>query len=110
MSLPALLRLTQARRQRLQARSASEGNRRCTIVLVSLFLFGLCDAPLASDLPFKDQPHLRRPVAAAWLQEGTLLAVANQHSGSISIVDIAKRKILDEVVVGERLADVVDLP
>src|SRR5262245_56226512 len=96
MSLPAPLCLTQARR-------SSAGP-------LSLLIFGLFGAELAADPPLKDQPHLRRPVAAAWLEEGKLLAVANQHSGSISIVDIAKRKVLDEVAIGERLADVADLP
>jgi hypothetical protein len=60
-------------------------------------------------VPLKDQPHLRRPIAAAWLVEGKLLAVANQRSGSISIVDIEKRKVLREASVGERLAHVAAL-
>ena len=64
----------------------------------------------AAEVPLKDQPHLRRPVAAAWLVESKLLAVANQRSGSISIVDIEKHKVLAEVAVGERLADVAALP
>jgi DNA-binding beta-propeller fold protein YncE len=63
----------------------------------------------AAEVPLKDQPHLRRPVAGAWLVESKLLAVANQRSGSISIVDIEKSKVLAEVVVGERLADVTAL-
>jgi hypothetical protein len=61
-------------------------------------------------LPLKDRPHLRRPVAAAWLVESKFLAIANQRSGSISIVDLEKRKVLREVAVGERLADVAALP
>src|SRR5262245_29186830 len=96
MSLPAPLHLTQARHG--------------VAGLLSLLIFGLLDAGLAADSPLKDQPHLRRPVAAAWLAEGKLLAVANQRSGSISVVDIAKRRVLDEVAIGERLADVADLP
>jgi len=63
----------------------------------------------AAEAPLKNQPHLRRPVAAAWLDLGKLLAVANQRSGSISIVDIEKHKVLAEVAVGERLADVAAL-
>jgi YVTN family beta-propeller protein len=61
------------------------------------------------EVPLKDQPHLRRPVAAAWLVENKLLAVANQRSGSISIVDIENRRVLAEVAVGERLVDVAAL-
>src|SRR5262245_43488062 len=108
MRLSAPGRITQARRS--LARCASKGKRHCLAVLTSLLLFGCCAVALADDLPLKDQPHLRRPVAAAWLQPDTLLAVANQRSGSISIVDIAKHKVLAEVAVGERLADVAALP
>ncbi len=61
-------------------------------------------------LPFKDRPHLRRPVAAAWIERDKLLAIANQRSGSISIVDIPKSKVLDEIVVGKRLTDIVADP
>ena len=81
----------------------------CPTVLAFLCL-GLGSAISAADVPLKDQPHLRRPIASAWLVEGKLLAVANQRSGSISIVDIEKRKVLKEAPVGERLADVASLP
>jgi cytochrome c peroxidase len=64
----------------------------------------------AAEVPLKDQPHLRRPIAAAWLDKGKLLAVANQRSGSISIVDLEEHDVLAEVAVGERLADVAALP
>ncbi|MCI0361306.1 MAG: hypothetical protein L0211_22720 [Planctomycetaceae bacterium] len=64
----------------------------------------------AAEVPLADQPHLRRPIAAAWLVQSKLLAVANQRSGSISIVDIENGKVLREVLVGERLADVAALP
>jgi cytochrome c553 len=67
------------------------------------------DADLA-DLPLKDRPHLRRPIASAWIEPERLLAIANQRSGSISVVDVPKRKVLDEVAVGERLADLAADP
>src|SRR5262245_25220310 len=73
------------------------------------FSLCLCGSLSAAEVPLKDQPHLRRPIAAAWLEESKLLAVANQRSGSISIVDIEKRKVLAEMAVGERLADVAAL-
>jgi cytochrome c peroxidase len=105
MSLPAPPRVTQARLVRSGA-----GVSPAFFVSFSLALlaFGASGLP-AADLPLKDQPHLRRPVAAAWIEPGKLLAVANQRSGSVSIVDMAKRKVLDEFVVGERLADVAAL-
>jgi hypothetical protein len=77
-------------------------------LLFALFEFA-GDALGATEVPLKDQPHLRRPVAAAWLTEHKLLAVANQRSGSISIVDLEKHKVLAEVAVGERLRDVATL-
>src|SRR5262249_41545490 len=57
----------------------------------SLLLLALAGMAHSAELPLKDQPHLRRPVAAAWIEADRLLAVANQRSGSISIVDVAKR-------------------
>jgi cytochrome c peroxidase len=63
----------------------------------------------SADLPLKDQPHLRRPVAAAWIEKDKLLAVANR-CGSISVVDVRNREVLDEIVVGKRLADLVTDP
>src|SRR5688572_21543862 len=84
-------------------------NRQGTAAVVFPLCLWLCGS-LQAEVPLKDQPHLRRPIAAAWLEEGRLLAVANQRSGSISIVDIEKRKVLAEVAVGQRLADVAPLP
>jgi YVTN family beta-propeller protein len=78
----------------------------------ALLLIYLClaDALGAAEVSLKDQPHLRRPVAAAWVEENKILAVANQRSGSVSIVDIEKYKVVAEVAVGEKLADVASLP
>lgn len=80
--------------------------------LAALLLAGSCvgNHAFAERVTLKDKPHLRRPVAGAWIVEAKLLAIANQRSGSISIVDIRERKVLKEVAVGERLADVAALP
>lgn len=75
----------------------------------ALLLFLVCLHASAAQ-PLKDQPHLRRPVAAAWIEPGKLLAVANSRSGSVSVVDIPGRKVLEEVVVGEKLADITAMP
>ena len=107
---PQNRRTTPGRRPRTFAQGAPTGSRRTAAAVLSLICLWLGDALWAAEAPLKDQPHLRRPVAAAWLLESKLLAVANQRSGSISIVDIAKRKVLREVPVGDRLADVADLP
>ena len=65
-----------------------------TAAVLPLFCFCLGDLLWAAEVPLKDQPHLRRPIAGAWLVESKRLAVANQRSGSLSIVDIEKRKVL----------------
>src|SRR6185436_10085594 len=95
---------------RLPARRTFARSSRHTAGLV-LSLIGLCSggAIWGAEVPLKDQPHLRRPIAAAWLVKSKLLAVANQRSGSISIVNLEKRKVLKEAPVGERLADVAEL-
>ena len=111
MRLPAK-RQTRPVRRCLQASApiALTGSRRTTASFLPLFCFCLGNLLWAAEVPLKDQPHLRRPVAGAWLVESKLLAVANQRSGSLSIVDIKKCMVLAEVVVGERLADVAALP
>ena len=111
MRLPANRQTTQVRSpHRTFAKSARKGSRRTAAAVLSLICLWFGGTLWAAEVPLKDQPHLRRPVAAAWLVESKLLAVANQRSGSLSIVDIEKHKVLAEVAVGERLADVADLP
>jgi cytochrome c peroxidase len=61
----------------------------------------------ADDLPLKYQPHLRHPVAAAWVEPNKILAVANHNSGSISIVDFPSRQVTEEITIGERLTALV---
>lgn len=51
--------------------------------------------------------HVRRPVAAAIIDEGRSLCVANQRSGTITVVDLEKREVAAEYEVGGRLSDVV---
>ena len=48
---------------------------------------------------------VRRPVALAVSTDGRRIFVANRESGSISTVDVAARKVVDEQTVGRRLAD-----
>jgi mono/diheme cytochrome c family protein len=97
MSLPRHIQLTQARRP--------HGVGPWPVLSVFLLIF-VCDRPAAAgDIPLKDQPHLRRPIAAAWIVPNKLLTLANQKSGSISIIDFPARKAAEELVVGERLTD-----
>ena len=62
---------------------------------------GLGDEALAS--------RVRRPVALAFADGGTLLLVANRGSGTISVVDVASAKVVAEWGVGRGLADLAPL-
>jgi YVTN family beta-propeller protein len=53
--------------------------------------------------------RFRRPVAAAFLGDDTL-CVANQRSGSVSLVDVHEGRVRDEVAVGRRPAGLAVLP
>ena len=94
MSLPALT-------QPLQPRCRGVG------LWPALLLLSL---PAAAAPPLKDQPHLRRPIAAAWIEPGKLLAVANQRSGTVSLVDTTAGEVRDEVLIGQHLSDLVAIP
>src|SRR5262245_2577040 len=52
----------------------------------------------------------RQPVALAFFRDGTTLLVANQRSGSISVVDTATSRVVSEHDVGRGLSDFVMLP
>jgi cytochrome c peroxidase/DNA-binding beta-propeller fold protein YncE len=54
--------------------------------------------------------RLRHPVAAAFLDDGRTLCVANQRSGTLSLVDVRREQTREEVAVGEHLADLAVLP
>ena len=56
----------------------------------------------------KDQPQLRRPVAM--VLAGNHLLVANQQSGTISVIDPSKGTVQSEIKVGQTLSDLVLLP
>ncbi len=59
----------------------------------------------------QDAPRvrLRRPVAAAYLADG-ILCVANQRSGTVSLVDVRRKQVRGEFAVGEQLAGLAALP
>jgi YVTN family beta-propeller protein len=50
-------------------------------------------------------PTHRRPVAVALTDEGRWLFVANQRSGSVSVVNVVSHKVVNEVNVGKKLSD-----
>src|SRR5437899_1553684 len=60
-------------------------------------------------LPEKARP--RRPVDAAFLAGGQTLCVANQRSGTVSLVDLsAASRLIGEVAVGKHLTGLAVLP
>ncbi len=54
--------------------------------------------------------HLRRPTAAALSADEKYLYVANERSGTFSVVDTARNATIAEHAVGRRLVDLVALP
>ncbi len=74
-----------------------------------VFLSLLLLANWSSICAFSPEKRFRRPVALAWTG-GDLLAVANRDAGSVSLVDVGKRKVVGETVVGQRLTDLASLP
>src|ERR1700735_2171619 len=48
---------------------------------------------------------LRKPIALAQSKDARCLFVANQRSGSVSVIDLAAMRVKDEFAVGRKLAD-----
>ena len=53
--------------------------------------------------------RMRQPVALAIVDGGKTLLVANRRAGSVSVVDVTKRKVLAEHDVGRGLSDLANL-
>ncbi|MDA1162258.1 MAG: YVTN family beta-propeller domain-containing protein, partial [Planctomycetota bacterium] len=51
----------------------------------------------------------RRPAAAAMLQDGRVLCVANRRSGTLSLIDTVQWTV-SEKQIGQELSDIVSLP
>ncbi len=51
---------------------------------------------------------LRQPVAVVAADGGRRLFVANRRAGSVSVIDVDRRKVIAETAVGRRLANLVD--
>ena len=56
------------------------------------------------------EPRFRGPVALVLLDDGKLLLTANRRSGSISVIDTAAGRVIDEIPVGKKLSDLVAVP
>lgn len=60
--------------------------------------------------PLLGRTMLRRPVALQFSGDGKTLYVANQHSGTISVVDAAGKKVVNEIAAGKKLSNLAILP
>jgi DNA-binding beta-propeller fold protein YncE len=78
-----------------------------TIIVAIGAVMGGDTPPPATD--HRERALLRRPTAAVWLEADRICAVANSRSGTLSRVDVANRRVLDEARVAERIADLVRL-
>jgi YVTN family beta-propeller protein len=56
------------------------------------------------------ETHSRRPVALSFATDRRRLFVANRRSGSVSVVDVEQKTVVDEFQVGRKLVDLVGLP
>ena len=74
-----------------------------------LKIWALLSGAFSAVSAYEPDKHFRRPVALAWTGNG-LLAVANRDAGSVSLIDVVKRKVVGETVVGKKLTDLVALP
>jgi YVTN family beta-propeller protein len=54
--------------------------------------------------------RLRYPVALALADQGTLLLVANERSGTVSLIDLKTHLVAAEVPIGQSLTDLVAVP
>src|SRR5690348_6880412 len=81
-------------------------------VCLALLLLSPPVRPLAGEPGPADSPprRPRQPVALAFVNGGKTLIVANRRSGSLSVIDVASRRVVAEHDLGRGLADLVALP
>ena len=82
------------------------------IVAVGLAVSFACVvvADHGSSAPAPSAARLRHPVAATFLDDGRTLCIANQRSGTLTLVDVQRERVRDELAVGEHLSDLAVLP
>ncbi len=60
--------------------------------------------------PLMNSAMLRRPVALQFSEDGKTLYVANQQSGTISVVNAMKKQVVAEIAAGKKLSSLAILP
>lgn len=88
--------------------------RRSLPILVSLtVVLGAAVAVVGGESPSNvdrhRQSYWRRPIAATWLDAGRVCVVANSRSGTLTRIDVPRRRVLDETPVAARIADLASL-
>ena len=76
-----------------------------------LFLFSFAAAvvsPSTRAADLSQERQWRRPIALALVEQH--LYVANRMSGTVSIIEPTRRKVLQEVTIGKRLSDLKPIP
>ncbi len=79
---------------------------RLGICLLTVLFAGQLDAAE----PLLNRAVLRRPVALQFSGDGTTVYVANQQSGTVSIVDAAGKRVVAEIAIGKQLSSLAILP
>src|SRR5690606_24257781 len=88
---------------------------RAWLLLPSVVLCTLIVHQGCGDLRADDTPDLhrtaarRRPVAAVLTDDGRSLCVANHASGTLSLIDLETRRVVNEQKIGRQLSDLIQL-
>src|SRR5687768_2031996 len=78
---------------------------------LGIFLLAPLLAPqIQAAEPLLSRTMLRRPVALQFSGDGKTLYVANQQSGTISVIDVNEKKVISEVAAGKKLSSLAILP
>jgi DNA-binding beta-propeller fold protein YncE len=80
-----------------------------TSAIVIAIVAAVGHSVVADEPPLVERPQFRRPTALTWLADGNRLLTVNRRSGTLSIVDVARRCVVAEQVVGERPTALVNL-
>ncbi len=74
-----------------------------------LLLATLLASQIQAAEPLLGRSMLRRPLALQFSGDGKTLYVANQQSGTISVVDASEKKVISEVAAGKKLSSLAFL-
>ena len=82
---------------------------RLSLICLAIPLAAVC-ANDRTELPSPSTPAFRRPSQAVLAQNGKMLAIANQRSGSVTLMEVASGTVLSETQIGKQLTAIAVLP